>query len=331
MSRQTPRIAVLRALGLGDILTAVPALRGIARAWPDYGLDVLAPGGLADLITAAVPRARVIPLARLTSERAPMQRPALAINLHGRGPASNHLLARLSPGWLLAYRDARTSTPGPSWRQDEHEVDRWCRLVDAGGGQCDAADMALATRPLGRPARPTAILHPGAASAARRWRPRGFAAVARTLHDLGCRVILTGTHVERARCSLVASAADRPVLDLSARLDAWELAHEVARAQLVVCGDTGIAHLAHALGTPSVELFGPLSPDLWGDRARQRHIGLWHGHGTSLRPGDPAGTHIDPRLAAITESEVIDAAESLLRSFAGEPMRIPLQPRRVIA
>lgn len=321
-------IVVLRSLGLGDILTAVPALRGIARAWPRHELQVLAPGGLADLVTAAVPRARVIPADRLTSTSLPVERPALAINLHGRGPASNRELMRLSPGWLLAFRDHRTATPGPEWRADEHEVDRWCRLVDAGGACSDPGDLALPTRPLHRAGRPTVVVHPGAASASRRWRPGGFAAVARALHDRGCRIVVTGTRDERTRCARVVAAAERPMLDLCGRLDAWELAHQVARAQLVVCGDTGIAHLAHAVATPSVELFGPLSPALWGLRGSRRHRGIWHGDPGILRPGDPAGAHIDPRLASITTAEVLEVAECLLDSFAGEPLRVPVRVGR---
>lgn len=322
--RRTPSIVVLRSLGLGDVLTAVPALRGIARRWPDHRLDVLAPGNLADLITAAVPRARVVPADRLTSDALPVERPAIAVNLHGRGPASHRQLIGLSPGWLLAYQDGRTKTPGPRWRSEEHEVDRWCRLVDSAGVRSDPLDLRLPTRAMPRRGLPTVIIHPGAASAARRWLPRRFAAVARSLHDLGCRVVITGTHRERARCSLVADCTERPVSDVSGRLDPWQLAHLIGRAQLVVCGDTGIAHLAHALDTPSVELFGPLSPALWGPRRAGRHVAIWNGDPGCLRPGDPAGVHIDPRLATVTAPVVTDAATRQLDAFAGEPLRVPV-------
>jgi ADP-heptose:LPS heptosyltransferase len=48
----------------------------------------------------------------------------------------------------------------------------------------------------------------------------------------------------------------------------------------VVCGDTGLAHLAVAHGTPSVTLFGPVSPRHWGPPRAQRHIALH-------KPGPP--------------------------------------------
>jgi ADP-heptose:LPS heptosyltransferase len=53
------------------------------------------------------------------------------------------------------------------------------------------------------------------------------------------------------------------------------MAAAVASARLVTCGDTGVAHLATALGTPSVVLFGTGSPRLWGPPKWHPHISLW--------------------------------------------------------
>jgi ADP-heptose:LPS heptosyltransferase len=81
----------------------------------------------------------------------------------------------------------------------------------------------------------------------------------------------------------------------------------VAAADRVVCGDTGVAHLATALGTPSVVLFGPTSPALWGPPAdRPWHRALWAG--TS---GDPHGQLPDPGLLAITVDQVLEALGDL--------------------
>jgi ADP-heptose:LPS heptosyltransferase len=81
----------------------------------------------------------------------------------------------------------------------------------------------------------------------------------------------------------------------------------VAAAGRVVCGDTGVAHLATAVGTPSVVLFGPSSPALWGPPAeRHWHRALWAG--TS---GDPHGRLPDPGLLAITVDQVLEALGDL--------------------
>jgi len=86
-----------------------------------------------------------------------------------------------------------------------------------------------------------------------------------------------------------------------------------------VCGDTGVAHLATALGTPSVVLFGPTSPARWGpppDRAI--HQVLWAG-----RTGDPHASRPDPGLLAIGENEVLQALTRLPADRTEDSRPIP--------
>ena len=99
-----------------------------------------------------------------------------------------------------------------------------------------------------------------------------------------------------------------------------ELAAAIAVAGRVVCGDTGVAHLATALGTPSVVLFGPTSPSRWGPpRDRPIHRVLWAG-----RTGDPHASRPDPGLLAIGEDEVLQALEQLACAQTGDiPDRFP--------
>ena len=94
------------------------------------------------------------------------------------------------------------------------------------------------------------------------------------------------------------------------------------RARLVVCGDTGVAHLATAYGTPSVVLFGPTSPATWGPAVDvERHTVLWHGDGTAggAYRGDPHGAVLDPALARVTVDEVVAAADALLDRVGQRP------------
>ncbi len=204
---------------------------------------------------------------------------------------------------------------GPIWRPDEHEVDRWCRLVRSAGGECDAGDLRLPTR---GPRREDVVLHPGAASAARRWPAPRWAWLAHRLVTAGRRVIITGGTGEDELCAAVAVAAQRLSpdhnLDIQVRggtLSLNALADVVGRAALLVSGDTGVAHLATAFGTRSVLLFGPTPPASWGPAIdRDLHTVLWHGQ--QAAPGDPHGTRIDPALDAITVGEVLAAAESQL-------------------
>jgi ADP-heptose:LPS heptosyltransferase len=151
-------------------------------------------------------------------------------------------------------------------------------------------------------------VHPGAAATARRWPAERFAAVATAEREAGRSVILTGSPAERPLAVGIAARAgidERHVV--AGRTDLGALAAIVAHAGRVVCGDTGLAHLATAFGTPSVVLFGPTSPATWGPPAdRPQHRALWHG-----TVGDPHADRPDPGLLAIDPPQVIDALAGL--------------------
>ncbi|MEU4211752.1 glycosyltransferase family 9 protein [Streptomyces sp. NPDC026206] len=301
-----PRLLVLRALGLGDLLTGVPALRALRRAYPRHELVLAAPPGLAapaaasgavDTLLPAEAPGRAVP--RALPWRGPP--PEIAVDLHGNGPPSHRLLATLRPGRLLAF--AHPGTPevrGPAWRAEEHERERWCRLLRAYGIPADAGDLALPRPAALSPAAGAVLLHPGAASPARRWPAERYAAVARELLERGHRVVVTGGPGEDA---LVARVAVPGAEAFPGGLPFGPLSALVAGARAVVSGDTGMAHLAVAYGTPTVTLFGPVAPALWGPPPAPRHIALWY----PGPPGDPHGGRPDPLLLRIRPEEVLAA------------------------
>lgn len=355
-----PILLVLRALGLGDLLTAVPALRALAAAHPAHRRVLAAPRALAPLVALIGPDPGRVPgraeravhgLVDLpawvgggegpaTAAAAALPaRASLAVNLHGRGPESHRLLLATGARRLLAYAhpDVPESAGGPAWEEDEHEVERWCRLPRAAGiaaepagldlpapggdvpaplatGQRVAADPGRrapdclpASLAAGRSAAPT-ILHPGAASPARRWPPERWAAVARAERAAGRPVLITGSTTETPLARHVARGARLPRRAVVAgRTDLRGLAGLVAGARRVVCGDTGVAHLATALRVPSVVLFGPVSPARWGPPPdRSWHRALWAG-----RHGDPHARAPDPGLLEITAQDVLAALADL--------------------
>lgn len=311
-----PVLLVLRALGLGDFLTGVPAYRALARAFPTHRRVLAAPRALHALLPllggafdAAVDANPLEPL----GEHAPA--PDVAVNLHGCGPQSHALLAALGPRRLIAFAHPAVpeSASNPRWCADEHEVLRWCRLLTESGIPADPADLDLAA-PLA-PAPPAfagaTIVHPGAASASRRWPAERFAAVARHCARRGDTVIVTGAPQERALTAEVRRLAHLPrEADLGGRTNVLELAALVAGAGRLISGDTGVAHLASAYRVPSLVLFGPVSPAQWGPPRRAQHRTLWAG-----RNGDPHAPQTDPGLRAL-------ATRRVLRELSQLPARV---------
>jgi len=299
---------VLRPLGLGDLLTGVPAIRGIRAAVPDHRLVLATTRALEPLASLIDAVDEVLPAGELAPLDWSGPPPELAVDLHGKGPLSHVVVADLHPARLLTFDSP--GYPGPTWYADEHEVARWCRLVSEGlDVACDPDALDLAVPDVEPPVRDVAVVHPGAAFPGRRWPPERFAAVARHLTAAGLPVVVTGGPAERELALAVAAAAglDEDAV-LAGRTTSLELAAVIAAARVVVCGDTGVAHLATAYRRPSVVLFGPVSPALWGPPSRPQHVVLWHGDGT----GDPHGTDLDPALAQITVAEVTTALDELL-------------------
>ncbi|WP_218123395.1 glycosyltransferase family 9 protein [Quadrisphaera sp. DSM 44207] len=302
----------------------MPALRGLRRRWPAARLVLAAPAGVGGLlrdlgvVDAVLPVTGLAPLAPDALVRADRAHPEalggrgvdVGVNLHGNGPQSARALAALAPAATVAFAGPAHPS-GPAWSPDEHEVLRWCRLVRSAGGRCGPEDLLLdaprhdaASARRGGPV----VVHPGAASGSRRWPAQRWERVVTALAARGHRVLVSGGPAEGALCAQVAAAGGE---DLAGALSLRELLDVVASARLLVCGDTGVAHVATAVRTPSVLLFGPVCPALWGPAVdADRHVVLWPappGH-----RGDPHAAAVDPVLARTRVEDVVAAAERLL-------------------
>ncbi len=130
------------------------------------------------------------------------------------------------------------------------------------------ADVSQAEELLkGHTGKPRIAVHPGSGSysLARRWPIERFTALAKGLVErLGATVIAVGGSDEQALGNAVAQAAGETALDLTGRTTLRELGAVLQSCDLLVCNDSGVMHLAAAVGTPVVALFGPSNHRAWG-------------------------------------------------------------------
>lgn len=309
----TDTVLVLRALGVGDLLTGVPALRGLRRAYPSARIVLATRAPLEPLALLCAAVDEVVPTAGLGELRWAGPPPDVAVNLHGRGPQSIADLLSTGAKTVISHSNGdHPSVSGPLWRDDVHDVDRWCMLLESAGIPCRTDELGI-RRPPGYPRRDgVVVIHPGAAAPARRWPPERFAAVAAALSRSGHRVVVTGSAAERSLAEIVAAYAGlRSTAVLAGELDLLGMVALISDARLLVCGDTGIGHVATATGTPSVLLFGPTPPAHWGPRGAGPHIALWTGD-----RGDPHADRPDPGLLLITPARVIAASREILAECA---------------
>ena len=301
------RIAVFRALVLGDMLCATPALRALKAAWPDAELTLIGLPWARELAERlpSVDRFEAFPgwegLPEITPDRA--EQPAflarmraasfdLLVQLHGSGSIVNPLLADFGARRVAGFAEPGDFSADPAlhtvWPKTGHEIERLLHLVDHLGidRQGRQLDLPLTdgdrerlrdqVPELAEPAGDGFVcVHPGAQLPSRRWLPRRFAEVADRLAAAGLLIVLTGGANEAAIAAEVRSLMKRPALDLTGRTDLFSLGALVERARLVVCNDTGILHVAAAVGTPSIAVSSGADVARWAPLDTVRHRVFW--------------------------------------------------------
>jgi heptosyltransferase-2 len=276
-----PRLLVRLPNWLGDALMARPALHAI-RAAGAVQMRAVGPAGLVALLAADGSWERADPWPEDGPGRLRLRkelrawRPDAALVLP---PSFSSALFAWRTG---ARRRAGFAHEGRSFllthalrrrpRGDEHLSHEYGRLAAALG--LAAADPPPAPRlappeaalreadaliaRIGATGSPLALIGPGATyGAAKRWPAERFAATARALRQRGFRVLVCGTAAERATGEAVAAAADADLVAGATTLAGQ--AGLCARARVAVCNDSGLAHLAAAVGTHTVAVFGSTS------------------------------------------------------------------------
>jgi ADP-heptose:LPS heptosyltransferase len=298
------QVAILRALpGLGDMLCTVPALRALRAAlpgasvtliglpwartivarFPMYLDDFLPFPGYPGLAEGDGDPREVVAFFVAAQER----RFDLALQMHGSGGVTNPIAALLGARHTAGFYEPGHYCPDPDrfipflWH--EPEVCHHLALLRHLGIPDDGTDLefpivdtdrrALAALASAEGLQPGAYacIHPGFNTPARRWSPEEFAAVADALTVRGLRVVLTGTANERGATWAVAAAMQERPVDLAGRTSLGALAALYADARLLICNDTGVAHLATAVGLPSVVIFATSDTTRWGPLDRDRH------------------------------------------------------------
>ena len=303
-----PVILALRALKLGDILVAVPALKAIRRTYPDHAFVLAAPRWLEPIVELIGGVDALLPTPGLNDLLpVPPGRIDIAVNLHGNGPESRRIVEALEPRVIMGHKNE--TYDGPEWEDGVLERYRWARIVTWHGMPADPDDVALQAPAVPSAAPGATLVHVGAFYGSRHWPTERFAAVASALREEGHTVLFTGSAAERARAEEVARLGgfdDDSVLAGEIALD--EFAALIREARVVVSADTGAAHLASAYAVPSVVLFGPAPVEEWGPPTTGPHITLTD---ASKRVGDAFAATPDPAILAVTVEDVLEAVHSL--------------------
>ena len=297
------RIAIFRALNLGDLLCTIPAIRALRSSYPNASINLIGLPWMANFASrfnhyfdgfVSFPGAAGLPEQPIDLDAFThflhRERAAdydLVLQMHGKGSVTNPVVAMFADRGMAGYYERGEYCPDPKtfmpYPEGLPEIERHIALMEFLGipakGRAlefpvDSAELAEAEAVLeqnGVNDAPYICIHPGARDMRRWWAPRKFAEVADALAAKGYAIVFTGTSEEHSAVERVRELMSTPSINLAGHTDLGVLGALIGRASLLVSNDTGVSHIAAATGTRSVVIFLASDPDRWAPLNRDLH------------------------------------------------------------
>jgi ADP-heptose:LPS heptosyltransferase len=281
------RLLVAQHLLLGDTLMLTALLKKARERHPQAEIDMACPAAYAPLYAGRPYGVRALPFdARsLAAHRALARQGGYDLALVPGDNRWSWLARALDARWIVAFsadRSGYREWPVDELRPMPAEPMSWgdmaTRLIDGPepAPYSPREWPAPGFEPYARPAAPYCVLHLGASNPHKLWPAERWAAVRDWAEARGVRVVLSCGRGEQALLAPLDPSGERSAL--AGRLDLAQLWDLLAHAAFLVCPDTGIAHLARLVGTPTVAIYGPGSPVSTGPGrfwARSPFRALW--------------------------------------------------------
>jgi ADP-heptose:LPS heptosyltransferase len=328
------KVMVMCETRLGSFLCSSPAIRALRAALPSAELVAVTDEALRELVARSAHLDRFVAAPSLDRENRAQsarlltrfflemqeERFDLAIQMHGYGLQSSPFFvlfgARINAGFV-----GRADMPGAMdaampFPQEGHIVDRFLALSTfLGAPPCGRntefpllpEDEGEAERLLASAPRPLLGVHPGARSEQRRWDPERFSeALTRLQRRFGGTVVILGGQLDQPAAGRITRAVNGRCLNLAGRTRLPVLGAIIKQLSVFLTNDTGLAHIAYALATPTVTLFASATPTPFWPPERDPFRAL------TCEDVDPAhyqGNWLD----TISVARVLEAAEEVLR------------------
>ncbi len=347
------RALLIKPSALGDVVHALPVAETLHRRYPNTRLDWLVEEEAADIVRGHPAISEVVVSGRLRWWRE-LRNPAqvfqtlgeirqffgdlgrrrydVVLDLQGLLKSALYLLATRAPirvgfsegregaPWVLTHRAIAPPQP-------VHAVERYLALAAAVDATEPVRDFRISVPPqdvtaahavLSAAPRPRIVLHPSARWRTKLWELDRWRSLAQTLMAEGAGVILTGSRDDDSMAAAILADLDPAPVSLVGRLSLTELTAVLQDVDLMITVDSGPMHIAAAVGTPVVGLFGPTDPRRTGPLGPAR----------ILRRELPCSPCLQRRckipdtyrcMRDLSVAEVVNAAHEVLRG------RVPVQ------
>jgi lipopolysaccharide heptosyltransferase I len=305
-------ILIVRLSALGDVVHAIPAAAALRRAFPEARIDWLIEARHRDILDLVTVLDRIVVVRHSTvggwtRVLRELRAADYDVALDFQGLIKSAVLARGSGARRVhgfSLRDLRERSARPFYTttadaEGGHAIRKNLRLLHTLGIDDERVEFPLG--PTESPALATlratignarfVLINPGAAWPNKRWPPARYGALAASIrrHQQTVPVVLWGPGEEELARAVVDASSGAAVL--APPTCVRDVVACSRAADLFVAGDTGPLHIAMAVGTPVVGLFGPTDP------ARN---GPWSAHDVVVSRAETCGCHIDRRCRQAT-------------------------------
>ena len=296
----TRKIAVFRALQLGDMLCAVPALRALRDAYPHAHITLL---GLpwAKSFTKRFsryldsfihfPGYHGLPEQSFSEsewsdfkELIKCENFDLILQMQGNGNIVNEILQDISPGKIAGFHSVGNYMPGNLFIEYPTGISEILRHllmlenleIPSKGTYLEFPVSEIEQRNLDClnldiSFRNYVCIHPGSRGSWRQWPTFFFASLADKCAENGYQIVITGTNEESEITSKVMSEMNYPAIDLTGKTGLGEVAQLITDAALLISNCTGVSHIAAAVETPSIVISMDGEPERWGPLNKEIH------------------------------------------------------------
>ena len=338
------RVLVVRLRSIGDTVLSTPSLIELRRFLPAARVDMLLEDWVASVLDGFDAIDNVISVgssnsARFTTARQLRSRKYdVAINLHGGTTATFFTFAsgaRYRIGFenyqYAFFHNILVGSPAEYWgRARVHSVEQQLALLGSIGvpvrkdvrtslAITTAAVESLEERVSARSAQslsqigPFALVHPAAAFATKQWSVENFARTVEFLRSKGLNAVAIAANDERGVLDELQAETGVPLLTFD-DLTLPEITALASKASLFVGNDSGIAHIASAVGTPSVVIFGSSNRDHWRPWTDAPNEIVFNEFACQPCPGHECRQFGEPRcILGVTTAQVFEAIERVLQ------------------
>jgi heptosyltransferase III len=296
-------ILLVTLSNIGDAVMTTPVMEALHGKHPRAVMDIVTDPRSSELFAHCPYRGRVI-----HRDKQQGWQGSLALVRDLRRSRYDLIVDLRTDGLAWLLRGRRRLTRHGARRREGHAVERHMEVIRRHVGAAgipptrlwfDEREQEFAGRTLaGLPGRRWLALGPGARWEPKRWPPGSFRELVQRRQEDFDAVVLLGSQADAHSCRTLAAGLSLPCLDLAGRTGLLEAAAILSRMSLFIGNDSGLGHLAAAVGTPTLTLFGPGEP--------QRY-----------RPWNPRGRWLQSPTRRISDLSV-DAVNNALRQLLRE-------------